>query len=106
MQDMEPPGIVALSDAFKALGNPVRLRARHIEEGAKVSASKLQPGMPDVQLGNLSYHLRCLADTGYLQRAERIPRRGAFEQLYLITPKGVRASDSFEEVAKLLGAQE
>jgi DNA-binding transcriptional ArsR family regulator len=105
IQKIEEQGIVALSGAFKALGNPVRLRAlRQTERGVKVSATKLRAVMPDVKLENLSYHLRRLADAGYIRRAERVPHRGAFEQLYLITPKGVRASDSFEEVAKLLGA--
>jgi DNA-binding HxlR family transcriptional regulator len=79
-----------LAEALSGLAHPVRIRVlRHAEDGVKLSASKLRESMPDVPLGTLSYHVRQLASAGLLRRAGRVPRRGAVEHLYLMTPKGV-----------------
>jgi DNA-binding HxlR family transcriptional regulator len=78
-----------LAEVLGALGHPVRVRViRHFDENVKLSPSRLQEAMPDVSLGTLAYHVRQLAGAGLLQRAGRIPRRGAVEHLYLLTSTG------------------
>jgi len=80
-----------LAAALKALAHPVRLRViTQAEQGVKLSASKLQANMPDVALGTLSYHVRCLARAGLLEGAGGAPRRGAIERFYVLTPAGLQ----------------
>jgi DNA-binding transcriptional ArsR family regulator len=76
-----------LAATLGALAHPVRLRiVADAEEGVKLSASGLQHAMPDVPLGTLSYHVRCLADAGLIRSAGTAPRRGATEHFYLVSP--------------------
>jgi DNA-binding transcriptional ArsR family regulator len=91
-----------LATALRALGHPVRIRLlREAEEGVKLSASKAQEWVPDVSLGTLAYHVRCLADAGLLRKAGLVPRRGAVEHLYLLTPLGVRLAGVVEQLGDL-----
>jgi DNA-binding transcriptional ArsR family regulator len=80
-----------LAAALKGLAHPVRLRVlAEAEEGVKLSASKLQANMPDVALGTVSYHVRCLAQAGLLDGAGGAPRRGAIERFYVLSPVGLQ----------------
>jgi DNA-binding transcriptional ArsR family regulator len=80
-----------LAAALKGLAHPVRLRVlAEAEEGVKLSASKLQTNMPDVALGTVSYHVRCLAQAGLLDGAGGAPRRGAIERFYVLSPVGLQ----------------
>jgi DNA-binding transcriptional ArsR family regulator len=91
-----------LAKALRALGHPVRIRLlSRAEEGVKLSASKAREWVPDVSLGTLAYHVRCLADAGLLRKAGLVPRRGAVEHLYLLTPLGVRLAGVVEELGDL-----
>jgi DNA-binding transcriptional ArsR family regulator len=69
----------------QALGNPLRLaylRAlRSMGPGGKLSPSEFARGSGK-PLGNVSYHVKALSRAGVLEVAERIPRRGAIENLY------------------------
>jgi DNA-binding HxlR family transcriptional regulator len=90
---------VELAEALGGLAHPVRIRVLwHAEDGVKLSASKLRESMPDVPLGTLSYHVRQLASAGLLRRAGRVPRRGAVEHLYLMTPKGAALVSMVEKL--------
>jgi DNA-binding transcriptional ArsR family regulator len=92
-------GAAALADIFGALSHPVRIRALLQFRGdAKLSASKLLDAIPDVGLGTLAYHVRQLADSGLLKPAGRIPRRGAIEHLYVLTPVGAKVATLLEEL--------
>ena len=88
-----------VAEVLGALGHPVRLRViQHFDENVKLSPSRLQEAMPDVSLGTLAYHVRQLAGAGLLQRAGRIPRRGAVEHLYLLTSTGAAMAAVLEDL--------
>ncbi len=92
-----------VAKALRALAHPARLRAlSHATEGEKLSASKLRAEMPDVALQTLSYHVRCLADAGYLQTVGQVPSRGGVEHLYLITPRGIKLVAALGALADLI----
>jgi DNA-binding transcriptional ArsR family regulator len=91
-----------LARALRALGHPVRIRLlSQAEEGIKLSASKAREWVPGVSLGTLAYHVRCLAEAGLLRNAGLVPRRGAVEHLYLLTPLGVRLAGVVEQLSDL-----
>jgi DNA-binding transcriptional ArsR family regulator len=90
---------VALAETFRALGHPLRLRVlRLAREGVKLSASKLEPSLPDETLGTISYHVRTLSGAGLLRKAGQVPHRGAVEQLYLLSPRGLRVQSAVEKL--------
>jgi DNA-binding transcriptional ArsR family regulator len=93
---------IELARALRAVGHPVRIRLlSQAEEGVKLSASKARELVPGVSLGTLAYHVRCLADAGLLRNAGLVPRRGAVEHLYLLTPLGVRLAAVVEQLGDL-----
>lgn len=92
-----------VAEVLGALGHPVRVRViRHFDENVKLSPSRLHDAMPDVSLGTLAYHVRQLAGAGLLERAGRIPRRGAVEHLYLLTATGATMAALLEELGDRL----
>jgi DNA-binding HxlR family transcriptional regulator len=92
-----------IAEVLGALGHPVRVRVIWaFEEGVKLSPSRLQEALPDVSLGTLAYHVRQLATAGLLRRAGRVPRRGAVEHLYLLTPTGTKMAALLEELPSRL----
>jgi DNA-binding transcriptional ArsR family regulator len=89
--EVDDQNVRRLAAALKGLAHPVRLRVlAQAEQGVKLSASKLQATMPDVALGTVSYHVRCLAQAGLLEGAGGAPRRGAIERFYVLSPAGLK----------------
>ena len=66
---------------LKAFAHPLRIRILGIFENQTASPSEIaeQLGVP---LGNVSYHVRILADYGLIKLVRRTPRRGAIEHHY------------------------
>ncbi len=73
--DIDDPRLV------KAFAHPLRIRILGIFENQVASPSEIaeQLGVP---LGNVSYHVRILADYGLIKLVRRTPRRGAIEHHY------------------------
>jgi DNA-binding transcriptional ArsR family regulator len=65
----------------KALAHPLRVRILAVLQQKTASPSEIaeQLSMP---LGNVSYHVRVLADFGLIKLVRRTPRRGAIEHHY------------------------
>lgn len=75
-------------EVLKALGQVDRLRVLEAFAVRKpLSPVQVQPHV-GIPLGNVSYHVRLLADAGLLEPAGTRPRRGALEHFYKVTPKG------------------
>ncbi|HEX2233827.1 MAG TPA: helix-turn-helix domain-containing protein [Thermoleophilaceae bacterium] len=88
-----------LAPALRALGHPVPLRLMlDAQQGVELSASKAQERMPDVSLGTVAYHVRRLAAAGLLRATGHVPRRGAVEHLYVLSPLGVELSAILEQL--------
>ncbi len=73
--DIDDPRLI------KAFAHPLRIRILGIFENQTASPSEIaeQLGVP---LGNVSYHVRILADYGLIKLVRRTPRRGAIEHHY------------------------
>lgn len=64
-----------------ALGHPLRARIlAHLGEG-EASPKELSQALGE-KLGNVSYHVRILADLGLIELIRQTPRRGAVEHHY------------------------
>jgi DNA-binding transcriptional ArsR family regulator len=65
----------------KALAHPLRVRILAILQSKTASPSEIAEEL-SMPLGNVSYHVRCLADFGLIRLVRRTPRRGAIEHHY------------------------
>jgi len=65
----------------KALGHPLRIRMLSVLNQRVASPSELA-GELDEPIGNVSYHMRTLADLGMVELVRTEPRRGAVEHYY------------------------
>jgi DNA-binding transcriptional ArsR family regulator len=65
----------------KALGHPLRIRMLTVLNQRVASPSELA-GELDEPIGNVSYHMRTLADLGMVELVRTEPRRGAVEHYY------------------------
>ena len=96
-------GTELVAEVLAALGHPIRVRViQHFDDHVKLSPSRLHEAMPDVPLGTVAYHVRQLAGAGLLQRAGRVPRRGAVEHLYLLTTTGATMAAVLDELSDRL----
>jgi DNA-binding transcriptional ArsR family regulator len=69
------------SRLVKALGHPLRIRILALLNQKVASPSELAEELRE-PLGNVSYHVRTLADLGCLELVKTTPRRGAVEHHY------------------------
>lgn len=71
------------------LSHPLRRQVlTHISEKEAAQSPSNMAGELGQPLGNVSYHVRQLADTGLLKITKRMTRRGAVEHFYDLTPRG------------------
>src|ERR1700736_3344829 len=65
----------------KALAHPLRVRILAVLQQKTASPSEIAEEL-SMPLGNVSYHVRVLADFGLIKLVRRTPRRGAIEHHY------------------------
>jgi DNA-binding transcriptional ArsR family regulator len=75
----------------KALAHPLRVQILGVLQHRTASPSDLAQEL-DAPLGNVSYHVRILAQLGLLKLVKKRPRRGAIEHYYQARSR-VRISD-------------
>src|SRR4051794_19848672 len=85
INDINDPRLV------KALAHPLRVRILAVLQDRVASPSDLAEEL-SAPLGNVSYHVRILAQLGLLKLAKKRPRRGAIEHYYEARSR-VRISD-------------
>lgn len=78
---MKPYTDIANPRVVKALAHPLRIRILGILEQRTASPSEIadELGAP---LGNVAYHVRKLANLGFVKLVKKTPRRGAVEHYY------------------------
>lgn len=64
-----------------ALANPLRLRILRLAGDGSLSAKEAANLLGEA-ISKVSYHMKVLADSGFLEVSHRIPRRGAVETFY------------------------
>lgn len=73
-----------------AMGHPLRLDC--LRRIANAPARGLSPReLSDITmapLGNVSYHVRTLNDQKVIKLSKKVPRRGAIEHYYVVSPRG------------------
>ena len=91
-----------LSQTLRALGQPDRLRLLRALLDEPASPVRLAKQLDDIPLGSVSYHVRQLAEAGLVELTETVPRRGAIEHIYAITPRGRAGLRSADALAREL----
>jgi hypothetical protein len=91
--------------ASAALRHPLRVRILEVVNERDISPSQfmVQKLAPDVEispksLSQLSYHFRELARYGCLEVVDRVPRRGATENVYRGTVRAYFTDDEWDEL--------
>lgn len=94
---MDPKQPISEPDLVKALSHPLRYRILTVLEQRNASPSDLAEefGMP---IGNVSYHVRQLAQLGLIRLVSRRQRRGAIEHYYRAQVRLDLRDDSWGEV--------
>src|SRR5690348_5398932 len=100
------PSLRAISDIgdprlVKALAHPLRLQILGVLEERVASPSDLADEL-DAPLGNVSYHVRTLADLGLLKLVRRKTRRGAVEHYYQATGRAIVTDKAWSQVPSVV----
>ncbi len=95
ISDINDPRLV------KALAHPLRLRILGILEKRVASPSELAEEL-SAPLGNVSYHVRMLADFGLIKLVRRTPRRGAVEHHYEAVGRVTMSDDAWSQLPGLV----
>jgi Asp/Glu/hydantoin racemase len=93
-----------LERVLELSAHPVRLHVLLTLAERRASPKDLVDLRPDLDLGVVAYHVRCLAAAGAIREVARIPRRGAVQHVYQLTAKGGRHVEIIEELLEAAGA--
>jgi DNA-binding transcriptional ArsR family regulator len=94
---------MARPDSFDAqfarvLSHPLRPQILHLlTYRGEASPSQLATEL-EVPLGTLSYHIRLLRDTGWIEQVRTVPRRGAIEHFYRAVARPVVEDTHWERL--------
>ena len=97
-------GRTANDPILNALAHPVRTMILRRGADGLISPKEVAEAMGE-PLGNVSYHVRILAEAGLLKLSKTEPRRGALAHYYVVPPsakKAIRRANS--EIAELADA--
>jgi predicted transcriptional regulator len=85
----------------KGMAHPLRVRLLAILQTKTASPSELAQEL-GVPLGNVSYHVRVLADFGLIRLVRRTPRRGAIEHHYEAVGKLLITDRAWAQVPEVI----
>ena len=89
-----------ISRTLRAVAHPARVLAIFALADAELSPVELTRLLdrPAYSLGVVAYHVRRLAAEGVVQLSATIPRRGAVEHRYALTPRGRTVADVLDRL--------
>lgn len=90
--------LLRLSGLAKLLAHPLRMRIAVAMSTDVVTSPSILADAFEANLGNVSYHIRKLAEGGALTIVDERPVRGAMEHFYALSP------DTWSELIEFLGA--
>jgi DNA-binding transcriptional ArsR family regulator len=101
-----PRALRAISDIgdprlVKALAHPLRVQILGVLEQRVASPSDLAEEL-DAPLGNVSYHVRTLAELGLLKLVRRKTRRGAVEHYYQARGRATVSNEAWSQVPSVV----
>ena len=85
----------------KALAHPLRVQILSVLEERVASPSDLAEEL-DAPLGNVSYHVRTLAELGLLKLVRRRTRRGAVEHYYRASGRATVSDSAWSQVPSVV----
>jgi DNA-binding transcriptional ArsR family regulator len=85
------------SSVVRALAHPLRVRILRILDERTASPRELAQEL-EAPLGNVSYHVRTLAQLGLIKLVRRRQRRGAVEHYYRAHVRPVIANEDWEDL--------
>jgi DNA-binding transcriptional ArsR family regulator len=91
-----------LAAALRAVAHPARVLALRAFADGQLSPIELTRLLErfGYELGVVAYHVRRLAAAGIVELAETIPRRGAVEHRYALTPSGTKLERALRALAR------
>jgi DNA-binding transcriptional ArsR family regulator len=94
---------VDITDArvVKALAHPLRVRILSLLDEGELSPTELSD-MLGVPIGNVSYHVRQLADLGLIRLTRETPRRGAVEHHYTAEARPLITDQAWREAPEIV----
>ncbi|HEY6781048.1 MAG TPA: helix-turn-helix domain-containing protein [Thermoleophilaceae bacterium] len=84
--DIGPSSEDALARVGRAFSHPLRIRIVLALDDLSESSPMDLAERVDAPLGTVSYHVRYLADLGAIELRRMVPRRGALQHYYALTP--------------------
>lgn len=88
-------------EMIKALAHPLRIQILEALDQHEGSPRELADEFGEA-LGTVSYHVRTLADLGFLELTRTTPRRGAVEHHYKMLRRPVVSQETWERLPALL----
>src|SRR6266496_1651500 len=85
----------------KALAHPLRIRILSMLDEGVMSPSEISETL-DIAIGNVSYHVRQLAELGLIKLVRETPRRGAVEHHYTAEARPLITDKAWREVPEIV----
>lgn len=98
---MKPWVDVTDARVVKALAHPLRVRILSMLDESVLSPSEIADRL-DVPIGNVSYHVRQLADLGLIKLVRETPRRGAVEHHYTAEARPLITDKAWREAPEIV----
>jgi DNA-binding transcriptional ArsR family regulator len=98
---MKPWVDVTDARVVKALAHPLRVRILSMLDESVLSPSEIAERI-DVPIGNVSYHVRQLADLGLVKLVRETPRRGAVEHHYTAEARPLITDKAWREAPEIV----
>jgi DNA-binding transcriptional ArsR family regulator len=92
-EDIADPRVI------KALSHPLRVQILGMLDGTVRSPKEIASELSE-PLGNVSYHVRTLADLGLIELVKKVPRRGAIEHYYRAPERHVITDDEWVQLPR------
>ena len=86
------------------MAHPLRMRILMVLDRRVASPNELAKELSE-PLGNVSYHVRTLADYGLVKLVRKRPRRGAIEHFYKAEARPMIAGDAWERLPRVVKHQ-
>lgn len=83
----------------KAIAHPLRLQILALANQRTISPSEYSEEM-GASLSTVAYHFRKLAELGFLELVEEIPKRGSKEHRYRASPRGPAGGADWRELGR------
>lgn len=100
--EIKLPDNAIIKALHTAMGHPLRLDCLRRIANAPAPRGLSPRELSDITmapLGNVSYHVRTLNEQKVIKLSKKVPRRGAIEHYYVVSPRGEKVLDYLKRLA-------